>query len=182
MRFALRMPSACGWGWSPARCLLSRCSMSLSPYGQIVVVPGPYTTTYENLYSDHGRVQYIRGVAAEITPGDIPQAWRSAPLVHFAPIAGEADDPTMLDLFPDATIMATLQGWLRRWDDDGRVRFRRWNRAETLRRLSILVFSEEDIVEAPELLDELGVADPQPLLHAGGTRRHPLRIRRPLAL
>lgn len=135
----------------PAEPLLNE----LSPYGQIVVVPGPYTTTYENLYSDHGRVQYIRGVAAEITPGDIPQAWRSAPLVHFAPIAGEADDPTMLDLFPDATIMATLQGWLRRWDDDGRVRFRRWNRAETLRRLSILVFSEEDIVEAPELLDEL---------------------------
>lgn len=127
----------------------------LAPFGQIVVVPGSNTTTFENLYTDHGRVQYIRGVAAEITTADIPPAWRTAPLVHFAPIAGEADDPALLDLFPDSTIMATLQGWLRRWDDDGRVYFRRWNRAETLRRLNILVFSEEDIAEAPELIDEL---------------------------
>lgn len=135
----------------PAEPLLN----DLSPFGQIVVVPGPNTTTYENLYSDQGRVQYIRGVAADIAPADIPDVWRSAPLVHFAPIAGEADDPAMLELFSDSTIMATLQGWLRRWDEDGRVHFRRWNRAETLRRLNILVFSEEDIVEAPELIDEL---------------------------
>lgn len=127
----------------------------LSPYGQIVSIPAEATTTFENLYSPEGRTQYIRGVAAPITAAQIPLPWRSAPLVHFGPIAGEADDPAIFDLFPDAKILVTLQGWLRKWDKDGRVRFKLWNRPETLQRLDIMVFSEEDIVESPGLIDDL---------------------------
>lgn len=127
----------------------------LTPYAQVLVIPAKSTTTYENIYTDAGRTQYIRGVAADIRPADVPSAWHSAPLVHFGPIAGEADNPALLGLFPDAKILVTLQGWLRRWDADGRVRFKAWNRAETLRRIDILVFSEEDIVESPELVNDL---------------------------
>jgi sugar/nucleoside kinase (ribokinase family) len=127
----------------------------LSPYGQIFSIPASATTTFENLYSASGRTQYIRGVAAPITAAQIPLAWRNAPLVHFGPIAGEADDPAILDLFPDAKILVTLQGWLRKWDADGRVRFKPWNRPETLQRLDIMVFSEEDILESPGLIDDL---------------------------
>ena len=127
----------------------------LSPYGQIISIPADATTTFENLYSSSGRTQYIRGVASPITAAQIPLAWRSAPLVHFGPIAGEADDPAILVLFPDARILVTLQGWLRKWDKDGRVRFKSWNRPETLQRLDIMVFSEEDIVESPALIDDL---------------------------
>lgn len=47
--------------------------------------------------------------------------------------------------------MLTLQGWLRVWDDTGRVRFKRWLDPEVLQHIDIVVFSEEDIVEAPDL-------------------------------
>lgn len=127
----------------------------LAPFGQIVSVPAAATTTFENIYSPEGRTQFIRGVAADIRAEHIPNAWRDAPLVHLAPIAGEADHPSMLDLFPNAKILLTLQGWLRTWNADGQVRFKRWNRPETLRRLDLLVFSEEDIVSAPTLIDDI---------------------------
>lgn len=127
----------------------------LSPFGQIVSIPASATTTFENLYSPEGRTQYIRGVAAPITAAQIPLAWRTAPLVHFGPIAGEADDLAILELFPEARVLVTLQGWLRRWDADGRVRFKSWNRPEMLERLDLMVFSEEDTVESPDLIDQL---------------------------
>src|SRR5258707_1930911 len=50
--------------------------------------------------------------------------------------------------------MLTLQGWLRRWDADGRVRFKRWFDRHVLQDIDIVVFSEEDISEAPELEQE----------------------------
>lgn len=125
------------------------------PYTQIVHIPAAHTTTFENIYTPDGRVQYVRGVAAPITPNDVPATWRDAPLVHMAPIAGEGNDPALLRLFPDATRMATLQGWLRRWGDDGRVYFKRWHDPAMIAMLDMIVFSEEDIVESPGLEAEL---------------------------
>lgn len=129
---------------------------AVTPYAQVQALPAAQTTTFENLYTPEGRVQYVRGVAAPITAADIPDAWRSAPLVHLAPIAGEADTPAILGVFPDdALILLTLQGWLRRWDADGRVHFRRWFDADALRRIDVVVFSEEDVVESPGLIEEI---------------------------
>jgi sugar/nucleoside kinase (ribokinase family) len=123
----------------------------LEPYAQIVSLPAADTSTFENIYDPTGRrKQYIRGVAAPIGAGDIPVAWLSAPLVHLAPLTDEVD-PQIAHRFPDATVLVTLQGWLRRWDDDGLVRFKRWYDAEVLKSVNILVFSEEDIVEGQDL-------------------------------
>jgi sugar/nucleoside kinase (ribokinase family) len=63
-------------------------------------------------------------------------------------------DPQIAHLFKNSTVMLTLQGWLRRWDADGRVRFKRWFDPTVLEAIDIVVFSEEDIVEAPELEQE----------------------------
>jgi sugar/nucleoside kinase (ribokinase family) len=112
------------------------------------------TTTFENIYTTEGRVQYVRGVADVIDEADIPEAWRHAPLVHLAPIAGEID-PTIARLFPQARVMLTLQGCLRQWGDDGRVRFRRWLDADALRDIDVVVFSEEDVAEAPDMEQEI---------------------------
>ncbi len=122
----------------------------LRPYAEIRSLPAAETTTYENIYEPTGRIQYVRGVAAPITPDDIPADWLSAPLVHLAPIAGEVD-PQVAHRFRDKTVLLTLQGWLRRWEADGRVHFRRWHDAEVLKSINITVFSEEDIVEAPDM-------------------------------
>jgi sugar/nucleoside kinase (ribokinase family) len=123
---------------------------TLAPFAEIVALPADETTTYENLYTDSGRIQYVRGVAAPIRADSIPSPFRTAPLVHIAPIAGEVDPP-IAHHFRDSTVLLTLQGWLRRWDSDGRVHFRRWFDADVLRSIDMVVFSEEDILEAPDM-------------------------------
>lgn len=123
----------------------------LAPYADdIVFKPASETTTFENIYEPSGRKQYVRGFAAEITTEDVPEAWRAARLVHLAPIAGEGD-PKIAHLFPNATVLLTLQGWMRQWGTDGFVHFRRWFDEDALRSIDIVVFSEEDIVEAPDI-------------------------------
>lgn len=128
----------------------------IEPYiSDLVNVPAAETTTYENVYNALGRTQYVRGVAAPITPRMIPRRFRDAPLVHLAPIAGEYEPGAMLAAFPKARILLTLQGMLRAWGADGRVRFKRWLDAAALKRIDVIVFSEEDILEAPELEREI---------------------------
>ncbi|MEP7294077.1 MAG: PfkB family carbohydrate kinase, partial [Chloroflexota bacterium] len=123
---------------------------ALTPYGEIISIPATETTTYENIYLPAGRVQYVRGVAAPIGAEDIPAHFLNAPLVHLAPIADEVD-PQIAHQFKDSTVLLTLQGWLRRWDGEGRVHFKRWYDPEVLKSVDIVVFSEEDIVESPQL-------------------------------
>jgi sugar/nucleoside kinase (ribokinase family) len=123
----------------------------LNPYViEAVVLTGSATSTFENIYTPEGRIQYIRGVAASILSDHIPESWLSTPLVHLAPLTDEVD-PQIAHRFKDSTVMLTLQGWLRRWDSDGRVRFKPWFDPDVLRDIDIVVFSEEDIAEAPEL-------------------------------
>lgn len=123
---------------------------ALAPFAQIVSLPAEQTTTFENIYEPSGRKQYVRGVAAPIGVGDIPSHFLRAPLVHLAPIIGEGD-PQIAHLFRESTVLLTLQGWLRRVEDDGRVRFKRWFDPDVLRSIDAVVFSEEDIVEAPDI-------------------------------
>ena len=124
---------------------------------EVIHKPASATTTFENIYTPQGRVQYIRAVAPPLTAGDVPPDWQSARLVHLGPIAVETD-PALGDLFPQARVLLTLQGCLRQWGEDGRVHFRRWLDREALRHIDIVVFSEEDIVEAPQLEAEYASA------------------------
>jgi sugar/nucleoside kinase (ribokinase family) len=127
---------------------------ALMPYAEVECIAATQTTTYENLYEAGGRKQFVRGVATALQPEHLPDAWKTAPLVHLAPIADETD-AALLDVFQNATTLLTLQGWLRQWDETGLVSFKRWFDAETLRKLDLVVLSAEDIREAPELEVEL---------------------------
>lgn len=127
----------------------------IRPYAhELIVLPAAETTTYENIYTPEGRVQYVRGVAAPIEPVDIPEHFRQARLVHLAPIAGEINPFTAALFGAEATVLLTLQGWLRRWGADGRVHFRHWFDPAALQHMDIVVFSEEDVVESPEMEHE----------------------------
>lgn len=117
----------------------------LRPYvAELSILPAATTTSFENLYGPAGRTQYLRARAALITPIDIPRAWQDAPLVHIAPLANEMPG-TIVQAFSQAKIMITPQGWLRQWDTNGLVRFRRWFDPDVLRAADIVVLSEEDI-------------------------------------
>lgn len=123
----------------------------LEPYvSELIVLPSAETSTFENIYGPNGRTQYIRGVAAPISIDDIPAEWLTTPLVHLAPLTGEVD-PEIAHHFKNSMVLLTLQGWLREWGADGRVRFKRWMDPAVVQDIDIVVFSEEDIVEASDL-------------------------------
>jgi sugar/nucleoside kinase (ribokinase family) len=112
------------------------------------------TTTFHNIYRDGHREQFIRAVADAIQPADVPNAWRDVPIVHLGPLVRELD-ARFTRLFPNALVGVTPQGWLRQWDESGRVRMRLWEEApEILPHVDVLVLSEEDLNGNAELMDE----------------------------
>ena len=127
----------------------------LRAHGEVVTLPSERSLTYENVYSECGRQQFVRATASPITFDDVPAGWNSAPYIHLGPLAGEIDPAEMARGFPDSMIMLTLQGMLRRWDADGLVQFRRWFDEEALRLISIVVYSEEDVHQFPQLTEEI---------------------------
>ena len=107
------------------------------------VVPSSATTTFRNLYRAGRRVQTIEAVAGPIAPDDVPAAWRDAPHVLIGPLAGEIA-PDVARLFPGSVVVASIQGWLRRWDSDRVVRPRPWDGGDVLPQVAAAVVSSED--------------------------------------
>ena len=101
------------------------------------------TTIFENIYTPTGRTQYLRGVAEPITDHDIPSKLKSVEVVHFGLIADEIDF-TVLSAFPQSLKAATIQGWLRQWNEEGFVTAKSidWTK---LSPLDIIIYSVEDI-------------------------------------
>lgn len=127
----------------------------LLPFGKLMALPAAASLTYENIYRDGGRQQFVRATAAAIRYGDVPNGWTNAPYVHLGPLAGEVDPLQMARHFPDAVVMLTLQGLMRRWDKDGKVQFKRWFDQEAFKLIDIIVYSEEDVHQYPRLTDEI---------------------------
>ncbi len=127
---------------------------------EVVCLPSAHTTTFENVYQDGRRTQWVRALADPIRPEDVPRAWRRAPLVHLAPIAQEVT-PTLGRHIAGELVGATPQGWLRAWDGDGRVFYR--SLADPRRDLAgvdVLIFSIEDVQGNQEHLRALVEAVP----------------------
>ncbi len=111
----------------------------------IISVPASYTTTFENLSTPSGRRQVLHHQAAPILIDHIPQVWRSASIIHLAPIAAELQHSLIAQLSA-ALLGVTPQGWLRAWDENGQVAPRPWEQAEeVLQRAGGVVLSLEDV-------------------------------------
>ena len=113
---------------------------------EVLRLPSPVTSTFQNLYSPDGtRTQFIRAVAGQIKAEDIPPAWREAKIVLLGPLTNEMEG-SIVKIFPRSLIGVTPQGWMRCWDGDGRVFPRPWDRAvEVLAYARVMVCSENDI-------------------------------------
>lgn len=127
----------------------------LMPFARLAVIPAQNSLTYENVYRESGRQQYVRATAQTLNYEDVPVGWTNAPYLHLGPLAAEIDPRNFAEKFPAATIMLTLQGMMRRWDADGLVKFRRWFDTDAVKRIDIVVYSEEDIHQYPQLTDEV---------------------------
>jgi len=108
-------------------------------------IPAEYSTSFENIYSNEGRIQYIHHNAPDITSINIPEVWLHTPIVHIGPIAGEGKS-LVNGNFRTSLVGLTPQGWLRKWDGAGRVGNGEWPEArEMLAKAGAAVLSIEDV-------------------------------------
>jgi hypothetical protein len=114
---------------------------------ELHALPSPHTLTFENVYTPDGRVQTIHALGGAIGLDDVPQVLvKAAPsIVLLGPLAGELD-PQVGDLFPHSLRGVVPQGWMRRWDEHGRVSHVPIAcEADVLRYADVLVVSTEDV-------------------------------------
>jgi sugar/nucleoside kinase (ribokinase family) len=132
--------------------------VSIQPLAGIPLVnfPCESSTIFENQTTPEGRrVQMVHKVAPQLEFHMIPEAWRSASIVHLGPVAQEVD-PSMIRYFPSALIGLTPQGWLREWDQEGRISTTEWPEATyILGQAGGVVISQEDVGYDEARIEEL---------------------------
>ncbi|MCJ7694759.1 MAG: PfkB family carbohydrate kinase [Anaerolineaceae bacterium] len=122
---------------------------------QISILPSENCTTFRNIPSPSGRIQYLYHTGALLTEIAIPEVWKSTPIVHLGPIFNEID-PQIVDAFPDSLIFITPQGWLREVDETGKIHPKKWNLPKSIvNRASAIIISNEDVQNDEDQIMEL---------------------------
>ena len=123
----------------------------------IVNVPAEHSTTFENIKTDGGRKQVLHHQATPILMEHIPQVWRSAPIIHLAPIADEVDS-SLAERLSGSLLGITPQGWMRGWDEKGQVSAKVWDTnvsEQVLRHAGAVIVSVEDVDRNLERVEEM---------------------------
>lgn len=131
--------------------IITRASMDtdfseLPPTVDLHILPSPVTTTFANVYTTQGRIQYCYTPTKPIQAADIGEQFRQPRVVLLGPLVDDVATD-VAQIFGDQTLVAAVpQGWMRRWDETGRVFAKPWEMArEILPYLDVLVLSLEDI-------------------------------------
>jgi sugar/nucleoside kinase (ribokinase family) len=130
---------------------------SLEPLNEIPVISlqSSQSTTFENIYTEQGRIQFLRAQAARIDFDNVPEAWRSASIIHLGPIASEMS-PTLPRGFSPSLLGITPQGWMRTWNVEGRVSPTEWIDSEAaLAQAGAVVISREDVGGNDEVIEQI---------------------------
>jgi sugar/nucleoside kinase (ribokinase family) len=128
----------------------------LSPLDGLTVsrVASETTTTFRNISTPRGRIQYLYHPATQLDASHLPQEWLKPAIVHLGPVAAEVD-PMIYRAFSDSLICLTPQGWLRGVDPEGRVHPVNWPfDHELLKACHACVISLEDVSGKEELIEE----------------------------
>ena len=119
------------------------------PHISLHISSSIHTTTFVNTYQHGFRTQYLYAHGSPLGLHDVPDTWMQAPIVLFGPVAQEIDTEFVLAFprQPGDLRAATPQGWLRRWDADGRIHPTIWQDAErVLPTLDALILSHDDLL------------------------------------
>lgn len=110
------------------------------------ILPSPTTTTFANIYTPTGRVQYCYTPALPITATDIPVDLQQPKAVLLGPLVDEITADVAELFTPPVLTAAVPQGWMRQWDETGLVSSKPWTTAAAIGpHLDVLVLSLEDI-------------------------------------
>ncbi|MEM5773866.1 MAG: PfkB family carbohydrate kinase [Anaerolineaceae bacterium] len=124
------------------------------------IIPSQVTSRFKNVQTPEGRRQFLYQKAADLGADDVPTAWSSAKLVQLGPVAREVD-PAVLSRFPGALKCITPQGWMRDWDDEGAISYRKWQEFDTtLKQADIASFSIEDVQKDEEVVEQMAACVP----------------------
>lgn len=123
---------------------------------EVMYHESPETTIFDNRYDAHGnRQQFLSAVALSLGASHVPVEWRNPDVVYLCPIVGEVEAELVHNFSDETLIGVTPQGWMRQWDDSGRVFPKRWlNAHEILPHIDILVLSDEDLGTYPDELEK----------------------------
>ena len=121
----------------------------------VVNLPSEKSTTFENRVISGKRIQVINHVAHPLGLNIIPEDWMATPIVHLGPVAQEVD-PGLVRHFSNSFVGLTPQGWLRTWDQDGRVFPAEWpESAFVMENAGATVISREDVGGNEARIEEL---------------------------
>ncbi|RJP55565.1 MAG: ribokinase [Anaerolineaceae bacterium] len=109
-----------------------------------IMIPSEHSTTFENTYSAEGRKQILHHRATPIDFVHVPEIWRRAGTIHIGPIANEVS-PILPKGFSPDLLGLTAQGWMRAWDETGRVHPVQWEDSFALEAAGAVVISLEDV-------------------------------------
>jgi len=110
-----------------------------------------HTTIFYNQTIDNNRIQFLKSRANTITAEALSSSNLDYDIVQFCPIADEiAYD--IFAVFPMSLKVASIQGFLRQWDEKGLVSLKEMN-WQWLEHMDIIILSTEDIAEAPHYLN-----------------------------
>jgi len=125
---------------------------------QIINYSTDRSTTFENIPTEQGRLQFIHNIAPSLNYQLIPEIWRNTPIIHLGPIAQEVE-PDIIRHFPSALVCLTPQGWLRAWDKNGQVYATEWPEATfMLQQAGAVVISVEDVGGDEGRIEEMASA------------------------
>jgi sugar/nucleoside kinase (ribokinase family) len=125
---------------------------------EVVAQASDGTTTFTNTEVAGRRSQTLHAWGGEIDINGLPPLWRSAPVIHLAPIAQEIDPRQVTRIAPNM-LCCTPQGWMRQWHPTelGRVRSTPLRLpADLVSRLNALVVSSEEYTQSREVVHAVG--------------------------
>jgi sugar/nucleoside kinase (ribokinase family) len=113
---------------------------------EVVNIAAERTTTFRIAQtSGRPRELAVLARAADLEAEALPEAWQDATLGALAPVAGEVD-PGFAAAFPETSLVALPQGWMRQRGKGGILAPQPWEDADlVLPRAQAVVVSHEDV-------------------------------------
>lgn len=117
-------------------------------------VPADQTTIFENIYDGDHRTQTILASASTIKSKDFQKLDQAFDIIHLSPIADEIDWSLLSQLNDNFLTLATPQGWLRKWDEGGKVSYKEidWS---LLSGIDFVIISDEDVPDLENQISQI---------------------------
>ena len=117
-------------------------------------IPSDKTTFYKNIYDGSNRQQFLLEKSNNIFTNHIPDDFRNPKMVLLGPIANEIDFG-ILDYFKNSLVAVCPQGWMRRWNSEGKVFHQMLEDWSIFQKADLVILSEEDLNFQLDLIPKL---------------------------